>query len=114
MRSVASGVVTGPELGPFLETLKPNGRYFGLPIFSLLTKDASYSAEARQMLNDMTPENGGVGGTVPVAIVVQSTLMRLFIQFVLMATRASAGRVFATEEEAMEYLDMVSSATRAA
>lgn len=114
VRSVSSGTVTGQEIGPFLETLKPNGRFVGLPIFSLITRDASFSAEARQMLNDMTPENGGVGGKVPVAIVVQSTLMRLFVQFVLAATRASAGRVFSTEEAAIEYLDSVASTPRAA
>lgn len=104
-RTVASGDVAGRDLQPFFTAVRPGGKYFGLPILSVITKGTRYSPEARKLMSEMTPENGGIGSSVRLAMVVDSIVLRLMIQLVLQVTRASQSRIFSTEEQAIAYLD---------
>lgn len=105
VRTVASGEVAGRDLQPFFAAVRPGGEYFGLPILSVTTQGTRYTPEARKLMSDMTPENGGIGSSVRLAMVVDSVVLRLMIQLVLQVTRAGQSKMFSTEEQAIAYLD---------
>jgi len=97
-RADGSGLLTPEEADAALQTLAPGGQLHGLPLLVQTLEVETVTPGARRAFG----HNAHTGW---VAIVAPNPVLRVAVNFVLRITRNPRQRMFATEEEAIRWLD---------
>lgn len=100
LRNVSTGRVTADEAGALLKDLAPGGPYHGLPML-VLSDAIEITPEARRVFTQTIGDKVGP----PMAIVSTSTMLRVTINFISRVNGTANLRFFATEAEALRWLD---------
>jgi hypothetical protein len=102
LRNVSHGRVTAAEAADLLKDLGPGGPFHGLPML-VLTEVVDVSPEARRVFTQTAGDKAGP----PVAIVSKSTVLRVTVNFISRINGAANLRFFASEADALCWLDEV-------
>jgi hypothetical protein len=100
LRNHSSGRVTAAEAVELLRDLSPGGAYHGLPML-VITDVIEITPEARRVFTQSVGEKAGP----PMAIVSSSTVLRVTVNFISRVNGTANLRFFATEAEALRWLD---------
>lgn len=102
-RADGIGVITLEDAQGLMGTITPGGQYHGMPLLLDNRQTAKMEPEARNLF--------GRGGAKPnpddpwVAVVAPNPLLRVTVRFVLRTAKATKFELFASEQEAIAWLD---------
>lgn len=108
LRSVSTGHVTGADASVLMARMGEGAEYEGTPLLAVLDGKVELDPEARKLFSSLNRP----GIKVPlVAIVTPNAPLRVMLSFVLRISGTAAGtRFFATEAEALAWLEVTRSA----
>jgi hypothetical protein len=98
------GPVSGDEMTALIKEVNVGGKYAEAPLLTHIKKSTDYSKEARAQLNSFRNDTENPR---PVATVVDSAALRVFIKAIFFISGSTGGRVFETREVAIAWLDGV-------
>ncbi|HVE82232.1 MAG TPA: hypothetical protein VND93_05270 [Myxococcales bacterium] len=102
MRADCSGNVTKEDADAWLRQVDPGGPFHGLPILAVTLQLNRVASEARSVF----AQRGDVAGFKAwMAVVVTNPVIRVTTNFVMRMARNTKQRIFATEQEAILWLD---------
>lgn len=103
VRADCMGTVSKEDAAAWLQQVDPGGAYYGLPILAVTQQLDRVAPEARSMFGRRDhPENEIESWK---AVVVSNPVIRVTTNFVIRISRTRKMRLFATEGEAMRWLD---------
>ena len=100
-RMISSGRIASAEAHAIMKDIEPGGRYHGLPLLCIVDDTVEMNADARRIFTARPNDSANP----PSAIVTQSTVMRVTINFISRVNGQMNTRLFATEGEAIRWLE---------
>jgi hypothetical protein len=101
-RHVSKGRITAIEAAEIMKLISKGGPHYGLPLLVISDDSTEVAPEARRIFTTPTDEE-----PLPSAIVSTSVVMRVTINFIGRVNGNHKMKLFATEAEAVQWLEEV-------
>jgi hypothetical protein len=101
VRYISSGRILAGEAAELMTQISAGGPFYGLPMLVISMEGVEVTAEARRVFTQRIDDEKGA----PTAIVTTNVVMRVTINFIGRVNRGANMRMFATEAEALRWLD---------